>query len=182
MRRLAKRNGEDADVDVTAFINLVVVLVPVLLMGMVLSQITVLDLKLPDIPAASTEQVEPPAQLELVIRPDYFDINYPAGIRLKRIEKTAGGNYDFENLTLYLQEIKRQLADKGIQKRDIYLLSEKNTDYQTLVAVMDTVRSYRAVVATSVVNAELFPEVSLGDAPPPGEQTQAVSGEQGAKQ
>lgn len=176
MRRLAKRNGEDADVDVTAFINLVVVLVPVLLMGMVLSHITVLDLKLPDIPAANTEQVEPPAQLELVIRPDYFDINYPAGIRLKRIEKTAAGKYDFENLTLYLQEIKRQLGDKGIQKRDIYLLSEKNTDYQTLVAVMDTVRSYRAVVATSVVNAELFPEVSLGDAPPPGEQTQAVSG------
>lgn len=181
MRRLAKRNGEDADVDVTAFINLVVVLVPVLLMGMVLSHITVLDLKLPDIPAASSEQVEPPAQLELIIRPDYFDINYPAGIRLKRIEKTAKGKYDFENLTLYLQEIKRQLNDKGIQKRDIYLLSEKNTDYQTLVAVMDTVRSYRAVVATSVVNAELFPEVSLGDAPPPGEQTQAVSGEQGAQ-
>jgi biopolymer transport protein ExbD len=181
MRRLAKRNGEDADVDVTAFINLVVVLVPVLLMGMVLSHITVLDLKLPDIPAASTEQVEPPAQLELVIRPDYFDINYPAGIRLKRIEKTAAGKYDFENLTLYLQEIKRQLGDKGIQKRDIYLLSEKNTDYQTLVAVMDTVRSYRAVVATSVVNAELFPEVSLGDAPPPGEQTQAVSGDQGGQ-
>lgn len=176
MRRLAKRNGEEADVDVTAFINLVVVLVPVLLMGMVLSHITVLDLKLPDIPAASTEQVEPPAQLELVIRPDYFDINYPAGIRLKRIEKTANGNYDFANLTLYLQEIKRQLGDKGIQKRDIYLLSEKNTDYQTLVAVMDTVRSYRTVLATSVVNAELFPDVSLGDAPPPGEQTQAVSG------
>lgn len=181
MRRLAKRNGEHADVDVTAFINLVVVLVPVLLMGMVLSHITVLDLKLPDIPAASSEQQEPPAQLELIIRPDYFDINYPAGIRLKRIEKTASGKYDFENLTLYLQEIKRQLGDKGIQKRDIYLLSEKNTDYQTLVAVMDIVRSYRTVVATSVVNAELFPEVSLGDAPPPGEQTQAVSGEQGGQ-
>ena len=182
MRRLAKRNGEDADVDVTAFINLVVVLVPVLLMGMVLSHITVLDLKLPDLPAASSEQVEPPAQLELVIRPDYFDINYPAGIRLKRIEKTASGQYDFANLAIYLQEIKRQLGDKGIQKRDIYLLSEKNTDYQTLVEVMDTVRSYRTVVATSVVNAELFPEVSLGDAPPAGEQTQAVSGAQGGQQ
>lgn len=181
MRRLAKRNGEEADVDVTAFINLVVVLVPVLLMGMVLSHITVLDLKLPDIPAASAEQVEPPAQLELVIRPEYFDLNYPAGIRLKRVEKTADGKYDFAKLTLYLQEIKRQLSDKGIQKRDIYLLSEKDTDYQTLVAVMDTVRSYRAVVATSVVDAELFPEVSLGDAPPPGEQTQAVSGEGGAQ-
>jgi len=181
MRRLAKRNGEHADVDVTAFINLVVVLVPVLLMGMVLSHITVLDLKLPDIPAASSEQQEPPAQLELIIRADYFDINYPAGIRLKRIEKKANGKYDFDNLTLYLQEIKRQLSDKGIQKRDIYLLSEKNTDYQTLVAVMDTVRSYRTVVATSVVNAELFPEVSLGDAPPPEEQVQAIPSDQGGQ-
>lgn len=175
MRRLSKRNSEEADVDVTSFINLVIVLVPVLLMGMVLSRITVLDLKLPDIAASSQQQEEPPAQLELVVRADYFDINYPAGIQLKRIEKTAAGDYDYQNLTLHLQEIKRQLADKGIQKRDIYLLSEKNIDYQTLVQVMDTVRSFRAVVVTSVVNAELFPDVSLGDAPPAGEQTRAIS-------
>lgn len=175
MRRLSKRNHEDADVDVTPFINLVVVLVPVLLMGMVLSHITVLDLKLPDLSAPSTEQQEPPAQLELVVRPNYFDINYPAGIRLKRIEKTDKGQYDLVTLTKYLQEIKRQLEEKGIQKRDIYLLSEKNTDYQTIVEVMDTARSYRTVVGASVVNAELFPEISLGDAPPEGEQTQAIS-------
>src|SRR6187551_4045270 len=101
MRRLAKRSGEHADVDVTSFINLVVVLVPVLLMGMVLSHITVLDLKLPDIAAVSSDPAEPPAQLELVIREDYFDINYPAGIRLKRIEKTAAGKYNYASLTLY---------------------------------------------------------------------------------
>lgn len=183
MRRLSKRKGEDADVDVTSFINLVIVLVPVLLMGMVLSRITVLDLKLPDIAASpSQQQEEPPAQLELIVRADHFDINYPAGIRLKMIEKTAAGNYDYESLSLHLQEIKRQLGEKGIQKRDIYLLSEKGIDYQTLVQVMDTVRSFKAVVVTSVVNAELFPEVSLGDAPPPGEQTQAVSPAAGAQQ
>ncbi len=177
MRRLSKHHGEAADVDVTSFINLVVVLVPVLLMGMVLSHITVLDIKLPDLPASNSEQIDPPAQLELIVRADYFDINYPAGIRLKRIEKTASGKYDYEVLTRYLQEIKRQLSDKGIQKRDIYLLSEKNTEYQTLVSVMDTMRSYKAVVGTSVVNAELFPEVSLGDAPPADEQTQAINPE-----
>ena len=116
----------------------------------------------------------------MVVRPDYFDINYPAGIRLKRIEKNTKGKYDYEILRRYLQEIKRQLADKGIEKRDINLLSEKDTEYQTLVSVMDTVRSYKTVVGTSVVNAELFPEVSLGDAPPAGEQTQAVSAEGGA--
>ncbi len=182
MRRLSKRNSEEADVDVTSFINLVIVLVPVLLMGMVLSRITVLDLKLPDIAVNSAApQTEPPAQLELIVRANYFDINYPAGIRLKRLDKTAAGNYDYVNLTLHLQEIKRQLGEKGIEKRDIYLLSEKNVDYQTLVRVMDTVRSYRTVVATSVVNAELFPEVSLGDAPPEGEQTLALPPATGAQ-
>ena len=175
MRRLSKRNGEMADVDVTSFINLIVVLIPVLLMGMVLSHITVLDIKLPDLPASNSDQIDPPAQLELVVRTDYFDINYPAGIRLKRIAKNAQGKYDYEMLTRYLQEIKRQLNEKGVQKRDIYLLSEKSTEYQTLVSIMDTMRSYKAVMGTSVVNAELFPEVSLGDAPPPGEQTQTIS-------
>lgn len=175
MRRLAKRNTEEADVDVTSFINLVIVLVPVLLMGMVLSKITVLDLKLPDIltgPVGSQE--EPAAKLELIVRENYFDINYPAGISLARIEKTPAGQYDYPKLTLHLQEIKRQLAEKSITKRDIYLLSEKNIDYQTLVQVMDVVRSYRTVVATSVVNAELFPEVSLGDAPPAVEQNHSA--------
>jgi biopolymer transport protein ExbD len=175
MRRSSKHHGEEADVDVTSFINLVVVLVPVLLMGMVLSHITVLDIKLPDLPATSSEQLDPPAQLELIVRADYFDINYPTGIRLKRIEKNSSGKYDYEILSRYLQEIKRQLSDKGIQKRDVYLLSEKNTEYQTLVSVMDTMRSYKAVIGTTVVNAELFPDVSLGDAPPAGEQTQAIS-------
>lgn len=177
MRRLMKRDGETADVDVTSFINLVVVLIPVLLMGMVLSHITVLDIKLPDIAAASSKQQEPPAQLELVIRADYFDINYPAGLRLKRIEKTPQGKYDYESLKRHLQEVKRQLAEKGIEKRDINLLSEKATDYQTLVSVMDSVRSYKTVIGTSLVNAELFPDVSLGDAPAANEQTQAIKAE-----
>jgi hypothetical protein len=114
--------------------------------------------------------------LELIIRADKFEVNYPAGIKLKWVEKTADGQYDFALLATVLQETKRLLEDKGIQKKDIYILSEKDTDYQTLVSTMDTVRSFKAVVAASVVDAELFPEISLGDAPPPGGQTSAVSG------
>jgi len=44
------------------------------------------------------------------------------------------------------------------------LLAEPNTDYQTLVTVMDTVRIYPAVVAASLVDAVLFPDISLGEA------------------
>ena len=77
-------------------------------------------------------------------------------------------------LSITLQEVKRLLENQGKPKKDIFILSEKDTPYQTIVTAMDTARSFKAVVAASAVNAELFPEVSLGDAPPVGEQTQAV--------
>jgi hypothetical protein len=51
------------------------------------------------------------------------------------------------------------------QKRDIVVLLQPDTDYQTLVFVMDRVRSYKAVQGLEVVDAELFPVISLGDTP-----------------
>jgi biopolymer transport protein ExbD len=163
--RIRKRNREEADLEITSFMNLMIILVPVLLMNMVFSHITVLDLKLPDLASSSSPSEAPENQmLELVILPDRFVVNYPAGAPLKTVPQKDGA-YDYKLLSDVLQEVKRLLMDKGIEKRDIFILSQPGTDYQTLVSVMDTVRSFKAVVAASVVNAELFPEVSLGDAP-----------------
>lgn len=173
--RIKRRNTEDADLDVTSFMNLMIILVPVLLMGMVLSRITVLDLKLPDLADSSTPADEPPQQLEVIIRPERFEVNYPSGVKLKWVEKTEKGDYDFKLLSDVLQETKRLLQDKGIQKKDIYLLSESDTDYQTIISTMDTIRSFKAVQAASVVDAELFPEIALGDAPPAGQSIQAIT-------
>ncbi len=173
--RIKRRNTGDADLDVTSFMNLMIILVPVLLMGMVLSRITVLDLKLPDLADSSTPADEPPQQLEVIIRPERFEVNYPAGVKLQWVEKTDQGEYNYELLSTVLQETKRLLEDKGIQKKDVYLLSESSTDYQTIISTMDTVRSFKAVVAASVVNAELFPEVALGDAPPAGQSIRAIT-------
>ena len=176
MRIKRRHKREEADLDVTSFMNLMIILVPVLLISMVLARTTVLDLKLPDLADSSTPQEEEPQQqLELVIRKDYLDVNYPAGIRLKRVDKTAEGEHDYKLLSLILQEVKRNLEEKGVEKKDIFILSEKDTPYQTLVTAMDTARSFKAVVAASVVNAELFPEISLGDAPE-GESTTAAQG------
>lgn len=176
MRIKRRHKREEADLDVTSFMNLMIILVPVLLISMVLARTTVLDLKLPDLADSSTPQEEEPQQqLELVIRKDYLDVNYPAGVRLKRVDKTAEGEHDYKLLSLILQEVKRNLEEKGVEKKDIFILSEKDTPYQTVVTAMDTARSFKAVVAASVVNAELFPEISLGDAPE-GESATAVRG------
>lgn len=175
--RIKRRHQEDPDLDITSFMNLMIILVPVLLMSMVLSRTTILDLKLPDQADSSIPVTEePPQQLEIIIRPDKFEVNYPAGVKLKWIEKTPEGEYDFKLLSSVLQETKRLLQDKGVDKKDLYILSEKDTDYQTLVSTMDTARTFKAVVAANLVDAELFPEISLGDAPPAGQSTSAVSG------
>ena len=44
------------------------------------------------------------------------------------------------------------------------MLLEEDIPYQVIVALMDTTRSYPDVLIASVVDAELFPEISLGDA------------------
>jgi len=170
--RRRKNAYEEKDLDITSFMNLMIVLVPVLLMSMVFNHVTVLDLKLPDGAASDSPPDQENQVLELVIHPDYMDLNYPAGIRLKRMAK-VDGKYDYKMLSTILQEVKRQLKDKGIDKKDILVLSQPNTNYQTLVSVMDTARSFQAVVAASVVDAELFPDISLGDAPVPDQVASA---------
>lgn len=163
--RIRRRQKEDADLDITSFMNLMIILVPVLLMSMVFSHITVLDLKLPDLaPNDANDDPKQNEALEVVIHADKFVVNFPAGAPLKTVPQ-VNGEYDFKLLATILQEVKRQLAEKGKEKRDIFILSQSDTDYQTIVTTMDTVRSYKAVVVASVVDAELFPEISLGDAP-----------------
>lgn len=175
----------DAELDITAFMNLMIVLVPVLLLGMVFSQITVLEIKLPEAGAASDKKNLKNQQLELVIREQKMRVFYPAGMLLKefprisvsQIDDKEGGDrqgekqnakvlkQDFVALASYLKDLKRTLQQKDIDKRNITILSEPDVDYQTIVTAMDTVRSFKAVVAASVVEAELFPDISLGDAP-----------------
>lgn len=205
MKRVRRRHFQEVELDITSFMNLMIILVPVLLMSMVFSHITVLDLKLPDLAPSGSDSDEK-KQLEVVIRENYIDVNYPQGILLKRVEaklpaveqdskantgeqnindSTPAVNtaviapeHDFALLSQVLQEIKRQLRDKEIEKRDLLILSEPDTDYQTIVKTMDTVRSFQAVVAASAVQAELFPEISLGDAPQAPVTVAAVGGAQ----
>ncbi|WP_394493896.1 biopolymer transporter ExbD [Shewanella sp. ENK2] len=165
MRRRRRPNTEDAELDITSFMNLMIVLVPVLLLSLVFSQVRILNLQLPvSAESQQADEDQEPKILELVITSNHLTLNYPAGILLKRFEITDEG-YDFKALSVYLQDLKLTFQQQAIEKRDIVLLLEPNVDYQTIVTTMDTVRSYKAVVAANLVDAELFPLISLGDAP-----------------
>ena len=164
MRR-HKRLKEEAELNVTSFMNLMIVLVPVLLLNMVFSQLAVLDLRLPTGDQNDPAVINPEdVTLEVTIRKTGFVISrtyMEQTESLKELPK-IGDKFDFEGLSSALQDVKKNpiFADKT----DIVLLPESDVDYQTLVTVMDTARIYPAVVAASLVDAVLFPDISLGDA------------------
>jgi biopolymer transport protein ExbD len=160
-----RRELDEGDLDITPFMNLMIVLVPVLLMSMVFSQITILRLNLPDLTGSVTQSAEKNRQLEVVLRKKSLEVYFPSGVLIKTIkpkETDEGEKLDYGTLSLVLREIKKQYQDKS----DVLLLSEADVSYQSLISTMDTVRGFRTVVATSAVEIELFPEISLGDAPP----------------
>ncbi|MGB0833241.1 MAG: ExbD/TolR family protein [Psychrobium sp.] len=166
MLKKIRQARQEQELDITSFMSLMIVLVPVLLMMMVFSHITILELKLPsdidEISAAPNDELK---NLELLVGDKDMALYYPQGALLKTIPATDDGQLNYPLLVQALKEVKYLLNEKGIEKKDINLLLPPTTDYQTIVTVMDSVRSYKAVVAASVVDAELFPDVSLSDAP-----------------
>ncbi len=159
MRRKHRKLHVEPELDITAFMNLMIVLVPVLLLSMVFAHTSILDLNFPAGPSELNLSDEN-LQLQVVIRTDALVVADSKNGLIKRIEN-IDSQYQFADLRELLKQLKARLPDK----KDISLLAEKDTSYQTLVTAMDTVRSYPAVVAVSLVDAELFPDISIGDAP-----------------
>ena len=160
MKRKHRRlRNKDTDLDITAFMNLMIVLVPILLMNMVFAQTSVLEL---NFPTQDNNQLneELALQLQVIILDDQLVVSDNKGGVIKAIAQKNDA-YDFEMLGRVMQDLKSRIPDK----KDITVMAKKQTSYQTLVSVMDKVRSFKTVVAGSVVRAELFPEVSIADAP-----------------
>lgn len=160
-RRRHRKLETSADLDITAFMNLMIVLVPVLLLNMVFEHTKVLELNFPSSPELQQKIDDlKEEQLQVLVRANSIDVaSNKAGI-LTRLEKD-GENYDFKGLSEFLKQVKARLPEKT----DISILLEPEIDYQALVTTMDTVRSYKTVLVASVVDAELFPDISIGDAP-----------------
>lgn len=159
MRRRHRRVSVSPELDITAFLNLMIVLVPVLLLGMVFSQVKMIELQFPGMPAGEAPE---PEKLRLVVTliPEGMEVaDSRRGVI--RVLPASGQGQDFAGLRGVLRQIKSRVPDKT----DVVLEVGPDVDYQTLVTAMDTVRSYPAVIAASVVEGELFPDVSLMDAP-----------------
>ncbi len=156
-----RQNVETAELNITAFMNLMVILVPFLLITAVFSRLAILELNLP---GSSTEPVEPQEQvfqLEIIVRSDRIEVGDRNQGLLGIYPNTEAGEYDYQALTDKLVELK----DRYAEKTDASILLESEIAYDTLVQVMDRVRIAESIEDESIVRRDLFPDISIGDAP-----------------
>jgi biopolymer transport protein ExbD len=161
-RSRRQRHKQVEELNITAFMNLMVVLTPFLLITAVFSRLAILELNLPAGQSQAVADEPPQFQLEITVREAAIEVGDRNGGTLNRIDK-VGDDYRLDELSAYLARVKAQFPDK----LDATVLLEPDISYQTLVAVMDRVRvtETRDPADNRVVKTDLFPEVSIGDAP-----------------
>jgi biopolymer transport protein ExbD len=162
-KKLARKARRPAELLLVPMIDIFTVLVTFLLMTAVFSRTVILQLNLP---AAQTEFRDPPPglQLEVMVRKDLLQVADRNTGPLATLRNTAAGP-DYDGLTDYLKRVKAKFPEKT----DATILLESDTLYDTVVQVMDRVRVFEVKEGLNTVQAELFPDISMGDAPAPDE-------------
>ena len=158
-KKIARKMRKPAELLLVPMIDIFTVLVTFLLMTAVFSKTVVLQLNLP---ASVTEFREPPPGLmiEVMVRKDLLQVADRNTGPLATLPNTAAG-YNYDGLTDYLKRVKAKYPEKT----DATILLETDTPYDILVQVMDRVRVFEAKQGITTVQAELFPDISIGDAP-----------------
>jgi len=161
LRKLLRRQRRPSELQLVSMIDIFTVLVTFLLMTAIFSRTVVLDLRLPA-NNANFPELPKGLNLEVIVHDDSLVIADRGTGPLHTLPNTATG-YDLDGLTQYLKFVKSRYPDKT----EATILLEPQTPYDTLVQVMDRTRVVEVNAGLSTVQAALFPEVSIGDAPIP---------------
>jgi biopolymer transport protein ExbD len=158
-RKLERHNRRPAELLLVPMIDIFTVLVTFLLMTAVFSRTVILQINMP---ASQTEFREPPPglQIEVMVRKDLLQVADRNTGPLATFPNNATG-YDYDGLTEYLKRVKAKFPEKT----DATILLEPDTPYDILVQVMDRTRVFEVSQGLNTVQAELFPDISIGDAP-----------------
>ncbi len=155
-----REEKETPELDITTFLNLMVVLIPFLLITAVFSRITIMELNLPTA-AGGPVSDKPVVTIEVIIRKTSLQIG--DGKRVVLSIPKAGDKYDLRKLSDHLRSLKATYSEK----EDATVLTEPDIQYEDLIHVMDAVRSAEVKQdgQEEVQKVVLFPAISLGDAP-----------------
>ena len=157
-----RRTKENAyEIDVTTFLNLMVVLVPFLLITAVFSRLTIVELNLPS-SAGGAASVEDSFRVEVIVREAGIEISN--GMSTIATIPNDEDEYDLDTLSDFMVELKLEYPEHEAAS----VLMESQIPYDYLIQVMDVVRSVEQPVEDSEEEYELFAlfsEISVGDAP-----------------
>jgi biopolymer transport protein ExbD len=155
-----RRKKETPELELTTFLNLMVVLISFLLVTAVFSRITIQELRLPTAGGGSAVD-KPLVIIEVILRKNGLEIG--DGKRVVAAIPKSAGDYDIKRLSEHLLNLKAQYREKT----DATLLVEAEISYQDVIRVMDAVKTARVHQSgqEKVETQELFPDVSVGDAP-----------------
>jgi len=163
-----RRTTATYDIDVTTFMNLMVVLVPFLLITAVFSRLAIVELNLPSSSSGAINNADR-FRIEVIVREAGIEITNGTSI-IASIPK-KDDEFDLETLSEFMVELKRDYP----RENSASVLMEPYIPYDYLIQVMDIVRSVEVDVEGELEDYEmpeggiqlvaLFPEISVGDAP-----------------
>lgn len=151
LRRVRRKRS--TELNLVSMIDILTVLMFFLLVNSI--GVSILGINLPNDSATAAEP--PPHNLAVLIRSTDLALT-DNGFIVKSIP-LLGGGFDYTALAALMKETKARLPNES----KITLLSEPGVSYEVLVSVMDAVRVDLTAVGPETV--ELFPQISLGDAP-----------------
>ncbi len=156
-----KRRSKSAhELDVTTFLNLMVVLVPFLLITAVFSRLTIVELNLPS-SAGGPSSSEDSFRIEVIVREAGIEISNGRAI-IASIPKKED-EFDLQTLSDFMIELKQEYPKHDAAS----VLMEAHIPYDYLIRVMDIVRSVELPREgeNEYELFALFSEISVGDAP-----------------
>ncbi len=155
-----RRTSNTYEIDITTFLNLMVVLVPFLLITAVFSRLTIVELNLPS-SAGGAANTADSFRVEVIVREQGVEISNGSAI-IATIPKQED-EFDFDTLSDTMVALKQSYPNHDAAS----VLMEALIPYDYLIQVMDIVRSVE--VPTDVENEvelyALFTEISVGEAP-----------------
>jgi biopolymer transport protein ExbD len=155
-----RRKEETPGLDITTFLNLMVVLIPFLLISAVFSRITIMELSVPTSSGGSA-LTAPNFAIEVIVREKGLEIANGSSVEAAIPKKDD--QYDMQILNEMLMRLKAQYPEKD----DATVLMEPDIEYDHLIQIMDAVRGAEVQEEGSeaVKRVVLFPNISIGDAP-----------------
>jgi biopolymer transport protein ExbD len=158
IRNHAKYKGRN-DLNIVPMIDMMVILVFFLLFTAVFSNTNILELNLPA-PNSSVPELPKGLNLEVIVRQNVIEVADRGTGVLKSVPKKDGA-YDYAALSEFLQQVKSRYPTVMAAS----VLAEQDIQYDVLVQTMDTTRVWLNRESGSLQKIDLFPDISVGDAP-----------------